>query len=73
MTDENANTADLTIDEKLNQVLRKLGDLDAGDRADRRQPQQQDLPFAELPGLLEGRGAQSRTVQDRGRSAGGRV
>jgi hypothetical protein len=28
MTDENANTADLTIDEKLNQVLRKLGDLD---------------------------------------------
>jgi hypothetical protein len=29
MTDENANTADLTIDEKLNQVLRKLGDLDA--------------------------------------------
>lgn len=29
MTDENANTADLTIDEKLDQVLRKLGDLDA--------------------------------------------
>jgi hypothetical protein len=29
MTDENANTADLTIDEKLNQDLRKLSDLDA--------------------------------------------
>ncbi len=29
MTDENANTADLTIDEKLDQILRKLGDLDA--------------------------------------------
>jgi hypothetical protein len=29
MIDENANTADLTIDEKLDQVLRKLGDLDA--------------------------------------------
>jgi hypothetical protein len=37
------------------------------------QPQQQDLPPVELLGLLEGRGAQSRTVQDRGRSAGGRV
>src|SRR6266508_2133339 len=29
MTDENANTADLTPNEKLDQVLRKLGDLDA--------------------------------------------
>jgi chromosome segregation ATPase len=29
MTDENANTADLTMNEKLDQVLRKLGDLDA--------------------------------------------
>jgi chromosome segregation ATPase len=29
MTDENANTADLTPSEKLDQVLRKLSDLDA--------------------------------------------
>jgi chromosome segregation ATPase len=29
MTDENANTADLTMNEKLDQILRKLGDLDA--------------------------------------------
>jgi hypothetical protein len=29
--------------------------------------------FAELPGLLEGIGAQPRAVQDRGRSAGGRI
>ena len=28
MTDENANTADLTIDEKLDQVLRKLAALE---------------------------------------------
>jgi hypothetical protein len=28
------------------------------------QPQQQDLPFAELPGSFEGRGAQPRAVQD---------
>lgn len=44
---------------------------DDGDRADRRQPQQQDLSFAELPGLQQCRGAQPRSIQDRGRSAGG--
>jgi low affinity Fe/Cu permease len=29
MSDPNANTSDLTVDEKLDQVLRKLSDLDA--------------------------------------------
>ena len=41
------------------------GDGD-GNRANHRQPQQQDLPFAELPGLHQGVGAQPRAVQDRG-------
>jgi hypothetical protein len=41
------------------------------DRANHRQPQQQDLPLVELPGLLEGVRAQPCAVQDRGRSAGG--
>src|SRR5262245_7856973 len=43
------------------------------DRANHRQPQQPDLPPVELPGLLEGIGAQPRAVQDRGRSAGRRL
>ena len=37
---------------------------DDGDRANRRQPQQQDFSHAGLPGLLEGVGAQPRDVQD---------
>jgi hypothetical protein len=35
-----------------------------GSRANRRQPQHQDLQFAELSGLLEGHGAQPSPVQD---------
>jgi len=62
MTDENADTADLTIDEKLNQVLRKLGDLDArlatleskaDDRARETRPKL-DLIIAELADVREG-------------------
>ena len=62
MTDENANTADLTIDEKLDQVLRKLGDLDARlatleavatDRAKETRPKL-DLIIAELADVREG-------------------
>jgi ABC-type transporter Mla subunit MlaD len=62
MTDENANTADLTIDEKLDRVLRKLGDLDtrlatleavAADRSRETRPKL-DLIIAELADVREG-------------------
>src|SRR5215468_393003 len=62
MADEDANTADLTIDEKLDQVLRKLGDMDgrlakleaaAADRARETRPKL-DLIIAEVADLREG-------------------
>jgi hypothetical protein len=62
MTDENANTADLTVDEKLNQILSKLGDLDtrlasleavAADRSKETRPKL-DLIIAELADVREG-------------------
>jgi hypothetical protein len=54
-------------------ITGKVVGVSDGNRADRRQPQQLDLSPAELPGLLEGRGAQPRAVQDGGRRAGGWV
>jgi hypothetical protein len=40
MTDENANTADLTMDEKLDQIIQRLAVLEArtGDRARETRP-----------------------------------
>jgi hypothetical protein len=46
---------------------------DHGRWPDNRQPQRQDLPPAELPGLQQGVGEEPHAIQDRGRSAGRRV
>jgi hypothetical protein len=55
MTDENTNTADLTMNEKLDRILQRLTTLEAhaDDRAKETRPKL-DLIISELAGVREG-------------------
>jgi hypothetical protein len=83
MTDEAGNIAGKTVKAALilfalllsvvaqtQTITGKVVDVSDSNRADYRQPQQQDIPLAELPGLQQGVREEPRTVQDGGQSAG---